>query len=114
MTTKNSFKKGSMELLILSLLNKEDHYGYEITQSIEKLSNGIIKVTEGALYPTLYKLSEKGYITDQKRLVGKRLTRVYYHIEPKGIAYFKELLHDYYEVHEGIQNILKSCQSTVD
>ena len=108
MTTKNSFKKGSLELLVLSLLSKGDHYGYQITQSIDQLSNGIIKVTEGALYPTLYKLSEKGYISDQRRLVGKRLTRVYYHLEPKGETYYQELLHDYYEVHEGIKNVLNA------
>ena len=38
-------------------------------------------MTEGALYPILYKLSDKGYVSDYKRLAGKRLTRVYYHLE---------------------------------
>ena len=106
MSNKNLFKKGSIELLVLSLLNNEDYYGYQITQAIDQLSGGVIKVTEGSLYPTLYKLSEKGYISDQKRLVGKRLTRVYYHLEPSGVKYYYELLHAYYDVHNGIHAVL--------
>ena len=49
-----------------------------------KLSNDKIQVKEGTLYPILYRLVDEGYISDQKVLVGKRLTRVHYHIESKG------------------------------
>ena len=80
MANRNSFKKGTIELLLLlSILRVEDCYGYQITQKIKEQSEGAITVTEGALYPILYKLSDKGYVSDYKKLVGKRLTRVYYH-----------------------------------
>ena len=84
MANRNSFKKGTIELLLLSILRVEDCYGYQITQKIREQSDGAITVTEGALYPILYKLSDKGYVSDYKRLVGKRLTRVYYHLEQAG------------------------------
>ena len=84
MANRNSFKKGTIELLLLSILRVEDCYGYQITQKIREQSDGAITVTEGALYPILYKLSDKGYVSDYKKLAGKRLTRVYYHLEQAG------------------------------
>lgn len=108
MANKSSFKKGSIEMLVLALLNNQDCYGYQITQLIKEQSEGLITITEGSLYPTLYKLLDKKYISDYKKAVGKRLTRIYYHIEPEGKRYFDELLMDYNTVQQGIQKILSS------
>ncbi len=108
MANKNSFKKGTIELLLLALLTKEDCYGYQITQSIKKQSDDLITVTEGALYPILYKLLDKGYVTDYKKPAGKRLMRVYYHLEKEGESYFHSLLEDYQKVQTGVQNILQA------
>lgn len=102
---RNSFKKGSMEMLILILLRSQDCYGYELSQEIKKQSENRISITEGSLYPALYRLTEKGYISDYKKRVGKRLTRVYYHLEPAGEDFLKTLIQDYLEVHQGIQKI---------
>lgn len=108
MANKSSFKKGSIEMLVLALLNNQDCYGYQITQLIKEQSEGLITITEGSLYPTLYKLLDKKYISDYKKTVGKRLTRIYYHLEPEGKRYFDELLMDYNTVQQGIQKILNS------
>lgn len=62
MANRNSFKKGTIELLLLSILRVEDCYGYQITQKIKEQSEGAITVTEGALYPILYKLSDLSLI----------------------------------------------------
>ncbi|CVI69747.1 lineage-specific thermal regulator protein [Eubacteriaceae bacterium CHKCI004] len=105
MHRRNSFKKGSMEMLILILLHNEDCYGYELSQKIKEQSENSISITEGSLYPALYRLAEKGYISDYKKQVGKRLTRVYYHLEPDGEIFMKSLIQDYLEVHRGIQKI---------
>lgn len=110
MANKSSFKKGSIEMLVLALLNTQDCYGYQITQLISEQSDGLISITEGSLYPTLYKLLDKHYISDYKKAVGKRLTRIYYHLEPEGKTYFENLLHDYNEIQTGIQKILNSNQ----
>ena len=57
MSKSNSFFK--MEMLLLKILEEKDCYGYEIVQSIKKLSNDNIKLQEGTMYPILYKLEEK-------------------------------------------------------
>ena len=106
MANRNSFKKGTIELLLLSILRVEDCYGYQITQKIKEQSEGAITVTEGALYPILYKLSDKGYVSDYKKLAGKRLMRVYYHLEPAGDEYLDSLLNDYFKVQKGVRKVL--------
>ena len=80
----NSFRRGVMSLVILSLLKKEDMYGYQLVQQTEQLSGGRIVTQEGSLYPVLYKLLDQGLISDRKEQVGKRMMRIYYHLEPAG------------------------------
>lgn len=104
----SNFKKGSVEMLLLHLLDTEgDCYGYQMTQLISEKSKGVLVIPEGSMYPTLYKLIDNNYISDYKKLVGKRMTRVYYHLEEPGRARLQELLADYLEVTEAIQGILR-------
>ena len=93
---KKSFYK--IEMLFLKILEKEDCYGYQLTQSIQDITNGQIKIAEGTMYPILYKLQDQGYISDRQVKVGKRQTRVYYHLEPAGKEYLSQLTHDYYQM----------------
>src|ERR671923_2876336 len=55
-------KKGSAELLILSLLDARSRHGYEISKLIESRSNGQLKFHIASLYPLLYRLEERGWI----------------------------------------------------
>jgi len=96
---KKSFYK--IEMLFLKVLEQEDCYGYQLTQSIQDITNGQIKIAEGTMYPILYKLQDKGYISNRKRQ-----TRVYYHLEPAGKEYLSQLTHDYYQMIDAIQAVL--------
>lgn len=103
-----NYRRGVMPLAILSLLMNRDMYGYELVQEIALQSDGAIVTQEGSLYPVLYKLQESGYISDEKKLVGKRMTRIYYHIEPAGKEYLQELIADYKTVTGGVMKIISS------
>lgn len=110
----SNFKKGSVEMLLLHLLDTEgDCYGYQMTQFISEKSKGVLIIPEGSMYPTLYKLIDNNYISDYKKLVGKRMTRVYYHLEDAGRERLKELVEDYAEVTLAIQDIL-GLSATMD
>ena len=98
----NSFRRGIMPIVILSLLQKEDMYGYQLVQETERRSGGRIVTQEGSLYPVLYKLLDQGLISDRTVQVGKRMTRIYYHLEPAGAARLQELLEEYRQITEGI------------
>jgi len=75
-------KRGSTEVLILALLDERRRHGYEISQLIEERSNGTITFHTASLYPTLYRLEDKGLIegrwierAGQRRRRYYRLTR---------------------------------------
>lgn len=74
---------------------------------MKERSDGAFSVPEGSLYPALYKLIEQGYISDEKRQVGKRLTRVYYHLEDAGRRHLEQLMDDYLIVKRGIERIIE-------
>ena len=103
----SSFQRGVMSLLILSLLDQEDMYGYQIVQEIAARSGGTIVTQEGSLYPVLYKLQDQGMISGEKVLVGKRMTRVYYHLEEPGRRRLQELSREYRAITQGVFQIIQ-------
>lgn len=107
MAARNSFKSGSCEMLVLHILkNHGDCYAYQISQLITKLSNNSLSFPEGSLYPAFYKLIDKKFISDYKKLSGKRLVRVYYHLEPAGEERLEQLLKEFYATTKSIEDIL--------
>ena len=50
------FKKGSLEMLFLKLLSEGDFYGYELAKLFNHLSNNVITLSAGNMYPALYRL----------------------------------------------------------
>lgn len=92
MSTKNICFK--FDMLILSILLHGDFYGYQITSAIKNLSDGVIDIKEGSLYPHLYKMLDKGYITSKEEIVNHK-ARVYYHIEDSGKKYLEDMVREY-------------------
>lgn len=105
----DNYQRGVMSLVILGLLQDEDMYGYQLVQETEKRSGSRLKTQEGSLYPVLYKLVDQGLISDRRVQVGKRMTRVYYHLEPAGQQRLKELLYEYEQVTTGVLCIVKGA-----
>lgn len=113
MARNDSLRRGNnIEMLILSILSTEDCYGYQLSLLIKDYSQGKISLPEGSLYPALYKLVDNGLISDEKRQVGKRLTRVYYHMEPEGKDYLNQLIEEYNSLHSGIQSSARQRKET--
>jgi len=55
-------KKGSTELLILSLLEGRARHGYDIGRQIEQRSQGVVELHVASLYPLLYRLERRGWV----------------------------------------------------
>lgn len=105
-SAQSSFRRGVMSLVLLALLKREDMYGYQLVQETAASSGGRLTTQEGSLYPVLYKLQEQGLISDRRVKVGKRMTRVYYHLEPAGEVRLAELISDYEEMTQGVFQII--------
>ncbi len=104
--SKDNFKRGTAELLILHLLQKEDLYGYQITQLFNEKSKGEYTVLEGSLYPVLFRLVDAGYLSEYEQLVGVKRKRRYYHLEEAGKVYYRELLQEFDGIIYAINSIL--------
>ena len=71
-------KKGSAELLILSLVERRARHGYEIGKLIETRSQGALSFQVASLYPLLYRLESRGWIQGQwVEKAGQRRRRYY-------------------------------------
>ena len=55
-------KKGSAELLILSLVESQPRHGYELARQIEQQTEGVLHFYPASLYPTLYRLEKRGWL----------------------------------------------------
>jgi PadR family transcriptional regulator, regulatory protein PadR len=71
-------KKGSAELLILSLVEQEPRHGYELSKLIEARSQGVLSFHVASLYPLLYRIEERGWIEGRwVEKAGQRRRRYY-------------------------------------
>lgn len=100
-------KRGFLEMLILQLLSEEDMYGYQLKTEIVERSESLIALTEGVLYPPLYRMIQKCYISERKETVCKRRVRVYYHLEDSGKEYLSLLCDEYKKSVEGVSKVMK-------
>jgi PadR family transcriptional regulator PadR len=102
----SSFKRGVATLCIMALLHQQPMYGYELVAEMSRISDGEFVLPEGTLYPILYRLEDSGYLLTEKKLVGKRMTRVYYSLSESGEQHYQELLKDYLSIRNGVAKIL--------
>ena len=98
-------KKGSAELLILSLLEAQPRHGYDIGTLIEQRSGGRLRFNVASLYPLLYRLEKRGWI--QGRWVEKpgQRRRRYYRLTAEGKKVLKAQRNSWREFVEAINSI---------
>ena len=77
-------KKGSAELLILSLVEDRPRHGYDIGQMIEIRSRGALRFNIASLYPLLYRLEKRGWIRGRWVEKAGQRRRRYYRLTPAG------------------------------
>lgn len=82
-------KRGSTKMIILSLLERKEMYGYEISKEVRELSREYFRVPEGALYTALHSLEKDGFIEGRWEERNGR-ERKYYFITRKGRTLVKK------------------------
>lgn len=106
--------KGTLSLLILSLLQRKAMYGYEIAATVHRQTGGAFTFKEGSLYPSLHKLEAEGLITGKWEEAGEGgkageggRKRRYYHLTAAGRATLREKLDSWNELVRAVQAILE-------
>ena len=82
--------KGSTSILILSLLENEDMYGYQISQSLKEKSKNVIELKEGTLYPMLHGLENENAVQSYWIDADNGKRRKYYTITTDGKKLLKQ------------------------
>ena len=83
-TPDQEWKKGSAELLVLSLLEDQPRHGYDISKLIQIRSGGVLRFHVTSLYPLLYRLEERGWIEGRWVEKAEQRRRRYYSLTPEG------------------------------
>jgi len=79
-----SLMTGSTTMLILSLLAREEMYGYQMITELSRRSDDTFALKEGTLYPILHTLEAEGLVTVREREAETGRVRKYYRITRKG------------------------------
>ena len=82
------FKKGVLELCVLSMLVWQDRYGYELASALSEK----IQIADGTIYPILRKLAADGHVTTYLQESSEGPPRKYYALSPAGRKTQQELL----------------------
>jgi transcriptional regulator len=98
-------KKGSAELLILSLLEDRPRHGYEIGQLIELRSRGALRFNVASLYPLLYRLENRNWIRGRWIEKAGQRRRRYYRLTPAGRKVLASQRHGWVEFVEAVSLI---------
>ena len=97
------FKKGVLELCVLSLLTVKDRYGYELVNEISKS----ILIAEGTIYPLLRRLKNEGFLTTYLEESQEGPSRKYYKLTELGEKTKLALISDWFKFVDGVNNIVK-------
>lgn len=73
-----TYIKGFLEDIVVFLIReKGESYGYELTRMVEERTKGVISINEGALYPVLHKLEQKGVLISEFKTASNRPRKYY-------------------------------------
>jgi transcriptional regulator len=102
--------KGTLALLILSLLSRKAMYGYEIAATVHRDTDGTFTWREGSLYPNLHKLEADGLIVGEweEKETGRK--RRYYRITKKGRESLRDKVQSWTELCHAVNCILEKAK----
>ncbi len=102
-----NFKRGTTEMLLLSLLTLRDFYVYELSKVLQERSKGLFDIQGPSMYTALYRLESRGFVSSRSEPIGRR-NRIYYHLLPAGKDYLKRVIREYNAINSGVMEVLKS------
>ena len=98
--------KGSIDILLLSIIKQHDTYGYEIIQKLKENSNDLYTMGQGTLYPALKRLEQKDLINSYWGESETGMKRKFYRITTSG----KKILEEKLTAWDSVTALIKTCQ----
>ena len=88
-------RRGSLELIVLHLLASGEAYGYEIVTKLAERTGGALEVTDGTLYPVLYRLERAGFVSVRWETPRRGVPRKYYRLTTSGAVELTQLTREW-------------------
>jgi len=103
---KDPLMPGTLEMLVLKTLTRRPLHGYGIAQYIRQVSDEVLQVEEGSLYPALQRLQLKGWVTSEWALTENNRRARYYRLTPQGRKQLAAESASYNRITEAIARVM--------
>jgi PadR family transcriptional regulator, regulatory protein PadR len=98
---------GTLELLILKTLARDPNHGFGITLHIQNVSDGLLRVEEGSLYPALHRLEREKLIKGEWRITENARRARFYSLTSQGQRRLGEAESSWTSLAQGVQKVLR-------
>ena len=99
--------QGALELLVLRILGKGPLHGYAIATQIEQVSEDVLRVEEGSLYPALHRIEQDGWVKSEWGLTETGRRARFYRLTPEGKKRFAEEEQNWRRVTDAVDRVLR-------
>jgi len=103
---KSELLQGTLDLLILKTLALQPMHGWGITQRIQQISEGVLQVNQGSLYPALVRLEQQGWISSEWGTSENNRQAKYYKLTRTGRKQLTDETENWKRVSNAIEQIL--------
>ena len=109
MSSRTDLMQGTLELLILKTLSRESMHGYGIVQRIHEAVEDLLKVEDGSLYPALYRMEERGWITSEWGVSENNRRAKFYKLSRTGRKQLEAQSANWSRVSQAISRVLQTA-----
>ena len=101
--------QGTLELLILKTLTRDSMHGYGIAQRIHEAADDLLKIEDGSLYPALYRMEERGWITSEWDVSENNRRAKFYKLTKAGRKQLEAETANWDRVSQAISRIMQTA-----
>lgn len=102
---------GALELMILQTLNRKPMHGYALAQHIKDISDDLLQIEEGSLYPALQRMLKTGWLESEMGLSPRRRPVRIFKVTEAGRKHLEDELSSFEKMFAGINRVLAVAQS---
>ena len=99
---------GTLDMLVLKVLAPGAQHGYGIASRLEQLSADVLRVEEGSLYPALYRMEERGWITSEWAVTENKRRARFYRLTRTGRSQLEAETESWARLTAAVQGVLSS------
>jgi PadR family transcriptional regulator, regulatory protein PadR len=98
--------QGTLDLLVLRTLATGPRHGWGISQRIQQISNEVLRVNQGSLYPALYRLEERGWVASSWDASENNRRAKFYRLTPAGLAQLERETESWERLSAAVRRVL--------